>query len=378
MVNGLNHPRKKLGLIVNPLAGIGGRVGLKGSDGALTVERARELGATPEAPGRAIETLQALSPIREQFELYTYPAEMGEAEARACGFTPIVLGRIEAGRTTAADTRQAALDLRAAGVDLILFVGGDGTARDIYAALGNDYPVLGVPAGVKIHSSVYAINPKRAADVVVEFIQGAITLREMEVMDIDEDQFRLGRVSARLYGYLKVPFEQRFVQRAKAGSAASAENARPIAMAVVQRMENEPDFYYVLGTGTTVRAVGQELGIDKTLLGVDVVYRGELLGKDLNESQLLEILEGKPARIVVTVIGGQGYIFGRGNQQISPRVIRQVGRENLIVIATQQKLLSLNGPLLVDTGDPDLDRHLSGYTRVITGYRDETVWKIEC
>jgi predicted polyphosphate/ATP-dependent NAD kinase len=377
MING-HDTHKKLGLIVNPLAGIGGKVGLKGSDGQLTVEKALELGATPESSRRAIEALQGLTPLKDQIQLYTYPAEMGEAEALTCGFTPIVLGEIDRGHTTAADTKKAAREMRMAGIDLILFVGGDGTARDIFEAIGDQYPALGIPAGVKIHSSVYAINPKRAAELIVEFLKGNATMRDMEVMDIDEELFRAGRVSARLYGYLKIPFVRRFVQGAKAGSASPSENLKSMAMAIVQLMEQEQLFYYVLGTGTTVKAVGDELGIDKTLLGVDVVFNKSLVGKDLNERQLLELLAGKPAKIVVTVIGGQGYIFGRGNQQLSPKVIRMVGKQNLIVVASQQKLLSLNGPLLVDTGDPDLDQTLTGYIRVITGYREETVWKIEC
>jgi len=196
-----------------------------------------------------------------------------------------------------------------------------------------------------------------------------------EVMDIDEDQFRAGRVSARLYGYLSVPFERRLVQGAKAGSSGSSESAKAIAEHIVDRMRD--DYYYILGPGTTVKAVGDELGIDKTLLGVDLVHRKQLVGKDLNERQLLKRIAGKKVKIVVTVIGGQGYIFGRGNQQISPRVIREVGKSNLIVVSTQSKLVSLNSPLLVDTGDYELDESLSGYIRVITGYNEESVWKVE-
>ncbi len=372
-----NRSKQKLGLIVNPLAGIGGRVGLKGSDGQLIVDKALELGAVPAAPRRAIETLKALSPLKDQIELYTCSAEMGEDEALACGLTPSVISHIETGHTTAEDTKRAAQAMRAQGVELILFAGGDGTARDIYEAIGDQYPVLGIPAGVKIHSSVYAINPKRAAELVREYLKGNAQLRDMEVMDIDEELFRSGRVSARLYGYLKIPFERRLVQGSKDGNVSPRENLSAIAMEVVQLMEEEDQFYYILGTGTTVKAIGDELGIDKTLLGVDVVYRKKLVGKDLNEKQLLQLLDGKPARIVVTVIGGQGYIFGRGNQQLSPEAIRLVGLKNLIVIATQQKLLSLDGPLLVDTGEADLDRSLAGYMRVITGFREVTVWKID-
>ena len=353
----------KLGLIVNPLAGIGGRVGLKGSDGQDTVEKAMALGAVPVAPTRAIEALRELSSLREKVDLLTYPSEMGEDEARESGFAPLVLGRIMPGNTTASDTRRAAREMAECKVDLLLFAGGDGTARDIYEAIGARVPVLGIPAGVKIHSSVYAVNPRRAAELVREFLKGRAPLREMEVMDIDEDLFREGRVSARFYGYMRVPFERRLVQGAKASSSGFAESPREIAKFVVDNMDKV--HYYILGSGTTVKAIGDELGIDKTLLGVDLVYRKQLVGKDLNERQLLELVAGKKAKIVVTVIGGQGYIFGRGNQQISPRVIREVGEGNLIVVSTQSKLVSLNGPLLVDTGDYELDESLSGYIRVI-------------
>jgi len=368
--------KKKLGLIVNPLAGIGGRVGLKGSDGITTVKKAFALGAEILSPKRAIETLQELVPSKDEFDLITYPKEMGEDEAKQCGFSPIVLGNIISGKTTAEDTRSAAREMGNFGVDLIIFVGGDGTARDIYNAIGDKIAALGIPSGVKIHSSVYAVNPHRAAELIKMYIQGLASVREMEVMDIDEDLFRHGQVSAKLYGYLHVPYERRLVQSAKAASSGSSDNLGAIAEAVVDNMID--DYCYILGPGTTVKAIGDELKIDKTLLGVDLVYRKQLIGKDLNEQQLLDMIDGKKAKIVVTVIGGQGYIFGRGNQQISPCVIKKVGKQNLIVVATKNKLLSLQGPLLVDTGDSECDRYLSGYIRVIIGYNEEAAWKIEC
>lgn len=367
--------KKKLGFIVNPLAGIGGKVGLKGSDGSDIVAKAFALGADIVSPGRAIETLKGLLIEKDRFHLITYPDEMGEKEAKDSGYNPTVLGSIEAGKTTAKDTQRAVKEMKDYGVDLIVFVGGDGTARDIYEAINTDIPVMGVPAGVKIHSSVYAVNPRRAAHLIKAFLDGRAPTREMEVMDIDEDLFRRGQVSARLYGYLKVPFERRLIQGAKSPSIGSGENIQKIAAAVVERMEE--DHHYILGPGTTVKAIGDILGIDKTLLGIDMVYQKKLIGKDLNETQLLDLIDGKNVKIVVTVIGGQGYIFGRGNQQISPSVIRAVGKENIIVVAAKNKLISLNGSLLVDTGDTECDKYLSGFVRVITGFNEETVWKVE-
>jgi predicted polyphosphate/ATP-dependent NAD kinase len=282
--------------------------------------------------------------------------------------------------TTADDTQRAARDLLAAGVDLILFAGGDGTARNICAAIGDEVPVIGVPAGVKIHSAVYATTPAAAGDVCCLCLHerpAAVQLRECEVMDIDEEAFRENRVSAQLYGYMSVPCARGLTQSAKAGGVAGEQRAlNDIATEVVAGME--PDALYILGPGTTTRTVMERLGLPKTLLGVDAVRDGALAGADLTEGQLLELAAAAPrAYIVVTVIGGQGHIFGRGNQQISPAVMRAAGPGNVIVIATQTKLLSLEGrPLLVDTGDPALDEQLSGYVKVVTALGERTMYKV--
>ena len=226
----------------------------------------------------------------------------------------------------------------------------------------------------KIHSSVYAISPRRAAELVREHLLGRARTREMEVMDVDEDLFRSGRVSAHLYGYLRVPFERRLLQGAKAVSSGSGDDLQGLAAHVIDGMDD--DTLYVLGPGSTVKAIGDALEIDKTTLGVDVVFRRQLVVKDANEEQILGAIDGRRARIVVTAIGGQGFIFGRGNQQISPPVIRRVGKEGIVVVATQGKLLALDGPLLVDTGDAECDASLCGYVRVITGYDTISIWKV--
>ena len=428
--------RRRLGLIVNPVAGVGGRVGLKGSDGLEIVRQALALGAVREAPHRAELALARLARLREYIEIVTCPGEMGEAEARACGFEPVVLEGVSGangasgapdangalgatGRsgdgphvglpdgtplTTADDTVAAARALRDGGVDLLLFAGGDGTARDVYRALGAgaELPVLGVPAGVKIHSAVYATTPARAGELAALFLHerpAAVRLRESEVMDIDEDAFRDDRVSARLYGYLQVPYERSMVQGAKAGGVAGdAVVLHAIAADVVGGMA--PGVVYLLGPGTTTRAVAETLDVQKTLLGVDAVCDRRLIGADLSERQILEIIAATgpvatglaatgpatsgssspgvaPVRIVVPVIGGQGHIFGRGNQQLSAAVIDRVGPENVIVVASQTKLLSLRGgPLLVDSGDPLLDARFSGYLRVVTDFGRRTMYRV--
>jgi predicted polyphosphate/ATP-dependent NAD kinase len=367
----------KLGLIVNPIAGMGGRVGLKGTDGQETLNKARMLGAVSTAPNRTVEALEKLAPLKDSIEIITYPNEMGENEAREAGFEPTVIGAITPGNTTSEDTRAAASEIKDLGVDLILFAGGDGTARDIHAAVDGEIPVLGIPAGVKIQSGVFAINPARAGDIAARFMRGDLTtVRELEVMDIDEEAYRANRLSARLYGYLRVPFEEALVQGSKEATGGSEEiSLEAIASEVVEEMND--DTFYIIGPGTTTKPIAEELGIEKTLLGVDVVENGRLVASDVNEEALLELIEGRRVKIIVTVIGGQGFIFGRGNQQISPEVIRRVGAENLIIVASPGKLATLKGrALLVDTGDPEVDEMLSGYRKVVIGYARRSVYKV--
>jgi len=370
----------RLGLIINPIAGIGGRVGLKGSDGAEIQKKALELGAVPQAPGRAIEALERLKAV-EGLQIVTYPGEMGEDAARACSFEPEVIGSITPGQTTAQDTRDAASEMQRQSVDLLLFAGGDGTARDIYRAVGTGLPVLGIPAGVKIHSAVYATHPRSAGQLAALYLQGKVAgLREVEVMDIDEEAFRQNVLSVRLYGYLKIPFRTSLVQSQKMPSTGEASALAAIAEDVVTKMEE--GVLYIIGPGTTTRAIAEEMGLDKTLLGVDAVLNHELVARDASESQLLALLDengdGK-VKIVVTPIGGQGYLFGRGNQQISPQVIERVGREKVIAVSTPEKLYALGSqPLLVDTGSQVVDEMLSGYLTVVTGYNERAVRKVAC
>ena len=370
--------KQKLGLIVNPIAGMGGSVGLKGSDGAEILQAARDLGATPNAPRRAVDGLARLRNIRDDLELITYPGEMGADEAVACGFEPTILGSIQSGATTAADTEAAVRDLLQSGVNLLLFAGGDGTAVNIYHSIGGaSTPVIGIPSGVKMHSAVFAVHPRAGGDVALMYLTGRTrTMREAEVMDIDEQAFRAGRVSARLYGYLNVPVVPTLIQFLKSGSRGGAEaSLEAIAHDIIDDMRE--DCIYVIGPGTTTRTIMVELGLEYTLLGVDVVWGRKLIGKDVNEQQLLELIEGRNAVLVITPIGGQGFLFGRGNQQLSPAVIRVVGRENIVVVATMDKIIALEGrPLLVDTGDDRVDEMLAGYVRVTTGYREQTVYRV--
>ena len=394
---------RRLGFIVNPLAGIGGRVGLKGSDGAEVVRRARELGAQPFAPHRAGEALAALLGRAPGVMVMAAAGQMGEDEARALGVEPVVVGSAPATGTTAADTRDAARAMHALGVDLLLFAGGDGTARDICDAVGDGVVVLGIPSGCKMHSAVYAATPAAAGELAAAYLQGRVRrVVELEVMDIDEEAFRHDIVTARLYGYLRVPDERRLTQGAKIGGGTSDQlSARLIAQRVVAEMR--PGGLYFIGPGTTTRAVMDELGLPNTLLGVDAVALDaegipRLLAADAPESRLLELLDdasrpapqpdaarggssrtvpAPPPTIIVTVIGGQGYIFGRGNQQLSPEVIRRVGREHIRVIASRNKINALPlHRLRVDTGDPGVDALLRGYVRVTVSGGEEAVLRV--
>ncbi len=372
--------RKRLGLIVNPIAGMGGRVALKGSDGEETIRRAKELGAIPISPQRTMEALKRMITIKDHIELFTYPYSMGQEEAKESGFDPIVVGSIKKGETSSSDTQMAAKEMAELRVDLLLFAGGDGTARDIYDAIGDSLAVLGIPAGVKIHSAAYAINPFMAGELGAMYLKGSTSLlHEVEVMDIDEKLLREeDRVSAKLYGYLKIPCDRRLTQGPKQASCAGEHEmamTQTIAERIVENMED--DCLHIIGPGTTTRAVMERLGLRNTLLGVDVLKGKKLLANDVTATELFRLIEKKKAKIIITPIGGQGYIFGRGNQQISPEIIQKVGVKNIIVIATPSKIFSLMlKPLLVDTGDEDVNQMLRGYVRVVTGYGEEMVCKV--
>lgn len=369
---------KAIGLVVNPVAGMGGKVGLKGTDGPEIVEKARALGARPESALKAGHALRALESIRDRVKLVTCPGVMGEDIARRCGFDPELIN-VTGTPSTAEDTEKAVREMVRLGVDLVLFAGGDGTARNIYHVLkeNKSTPVIGIPAGVKIHSAVYATTPRNAGELTRLYLaEGSLPLRKAEVMDIDEKAFREGRLSARLYGYLWVPCAGDLMQHLKVGGVGSEESVLDaIAEQVVEKMER--DVVYIVGPGSTTGPIMEKLGLGNTLLGVDVIENGRLLAADAGEEQILELIEGKKAKIIVTVIGGQGYIFGRGNQQISAEVIRRVGRKNIIVVATREKVLSLDyNKLLADTGDEEVNRMLCGYIKVITGYREELVYPV--
>jgi predicted polyphosphate/ATP-dependent NAD kinase len=367
---------KIVGFIINPISGMGGKVGLKGTDGKDTLRSAINLGAEPVAPIRAREALMALKGVKNSFKLVTYPFEMGEYEAIECDFKPFVIGSIERGETTAIDTKKAVHEMIDLGADIIVFVGGDGTARDIFDVVDREIPILGIPSGVKVHSAVFAYKPEIAARILIRFLWDELPLKEVEIMDVDEEAFREGRISAKLFGYALTPYEPELFQGMKMATPTTEleiYNQAAIATYIIEEMK--PHIIYIIGPGTTTRTIGDLLDEDKTLLGVDIFKNKKIIAKDVNENQLLVNLKDSKSKIIVTPIGGQGFIFGRGNQQISPKIIRLVGIENIIVISTKQKLRNLKS-LKVDTGDTELDNHFSGYIRVVTDYREERVIRI--
>jgi predicted polyphosphate/ATP-dependent NAD kinase len=401
---------------------MGGRVALKGTDGVF--REALKRGAKPVSPSRAVEFLNALKRSFENAsnfpETITCGGKMGEEEADSAGVRVSQILKIPVNKalrneradvsgevtpsgfgTKAEDTKAAVKEFIERNVDLIVFVGGDGTARDVLdalneskrqvrlkgkdekSAIANDTssslpppPVLGVPSGVKMYSGVFALNPVDAAEIVSLFSEGKAEIDELEVMDIDEEAFRKGQLSMHLYGYMRCPYVPMRSQASKEVSPEiidEKENQEAIAKTIIEVMDAEG--LYLLGPGTTVKSLADMLKVKKTLLGVDVYYKGRVVAADATEETILSELEkhggGRNTWIIVSPIGRQGIIFGRGNQQLSPKVIRNVNKDHIIVSATRAKIRDLDGGTLkVDTGDKSVDDMLKGYIKVLTDYRE--------
>ncbi|WP_113719021.1 ATP-NAD kinase family protein [Arthrobacter dokdonensis] len=375
-----------VGLIVNPIAGLGGPSGHKGSDAADIREIARSSGYALTSPTRARRAIAQLTTLLEhtgrRLHLYTGPGMLGDDSTQGlCTKTVLGLGTggTAVGDTgNASDTRLLARLLVDVGVDVILFAGGDGTARDVLDAVGGTIPVLGIPTGVKIYSAVFALTPTAAGSLAAAWLAGDDrAVADREVVDIDEDLLRAGLASPALYGTLSVPVDPSRLQARKAATPASDANAvRALARAFVRGMD--PDRTYILGPGGTTNAIGAELGLDTTRLGVDVVRDGALVVADADAHALDSMLNAgfnsSSATVVLTPLGGQGFVVGRGNQQVTARILSRVP---LQIVATDGKLASLAGrPLWVDSGDDDVDARLSGYAKVFTGAGTHTVYPV--
>lgn len=385
-----------IGVIVNPVAGVGGPAGLAGSDGVAVQLEALRRGGRARAAERATAALRVLAAARPGLDVLTAAGPLGEDAVRAAGLTPRVVytpsprarslpakgtmsslsgrgsdgdvpfGAAE-GATTGDDTARAAAALHAAGASLVLFAGGDGTARDVARGLPSGVPMLGIPAGVKMYSGCFAVGPAAAGALAADWLTRRLALAEAEVLDLDEDLLRAGRPEPLLFALVPVPVSAGRTQARKAPTPAGAREAvRRAAAGAADRMR--PGTRYLLGPGGTTAELGRLLGLDTSPLGVDIVHDGRLIARDVTERQAYEAVTGHDAQAIVTVIGGQGFLLGRGNQQLSARVIAALGADPLLVVATEQKLIDLAGrPLLVDTGDPALDERLAGHVTVITG-----------
>ena len=374
----------KIGFVVNPFAGIGGCVALKGSDGQDIVELALSRGARPQAETRAEQAMQQIS-TEKSFSIYTAANAMGENTLRTLGLPYEVIYQA-AEQTSAVDTRNTVHAFIDKQVDLIVFAGGDGTARDVLDCLatehGSSIPVIGIPAGVKIHSAVYALTPSHAGELINLALAGEpLSLHEAQVMDLDEQAFRAGKVNAKCYGYLKVPVDDTRMQLIKQGGLNLEEIViQDIAADVIETME--PGVYYLIGSGSTTAEIMNQLSLPNTLLGVDIILDHELIASDVDERSISDIINGHRTKMVLTIIGGQGHVFGRGNQQLSVKVISQIinqeaGRDNIIIVASNEKLRSLETrPMISDTGDTALDERLAGLYSVVTGYQQKTLYRL--
>jgi len=380
-----------IGLVINHYAGIGGRVGLKGSDGAEIREQAFKLGAKKLAFDKALLCFKQFGEYCNEVKVFTAAGEMGEKlclklnlKHQIVTYKEITSRSFDSLRTNteyftnAEDTKLLVTELCKLGMDIILFVGGDGTARDVCNAINEEQLVLGIPAGVKIHSGVYSVSPEAAGKLMIDLLLGKmVSVQQADVVDLNEEEYRAGRVKTKYYGEMSVPSSQVYMQSVKHGSMQTEElELIDIASDVIEEMQD--DVYYVIGSGTTCAAIMDELNLKNTLLGSDVIFNNELYLEDATEKDLLNLLEKSQKVIfILTVIGGQGHILGRGNHQISPEVIIKAGWSSFNIIATKSKLSELQGrPLQVDTGDAELDHKLFGLKKITTGYHEKVLYPV--
>jgi len=371
------NPLKKIGLIVNPIAGLGGMAGLKGTDGQEIIDKAISLGVEPMSGAKTKIALKEVHSLRSHFSLITCPGIMGEDIATELGFEFELVGVRNSKITSSENTRTAVEKMISAKVDLILFSGGDGTARDIYSSLKTSIPALGIPTGVKIQSSVFAISPSHAGKLCNAFLMNdAIKYREGEVIDLNEENYRQGLISTSLYGYLKVPYKKDFVQNVKSGTPKNEQYIQQaIANDMAEKMDN--NILYLIGPGSTTKALTDHLKIKGSLLGIDIVKNKKLVAQDVNFKEIIRLSREEDVGLIITPIGGQGFLLGRGNQQLTPIVLNTIEKKNIFILATLQKLISLkNQPLFVDTGNLELNQKLGGYYKIITGYHQSTVYKV--
>lgn len=364
------------GLIVNPVAGVGGPKGLKGSDGTLAGS-ALDKGAVLTSGHRACEAFDSLI-AEAQDELLNLPdimtcsGSMGEDALRLSGYRNFTIVYEVNDQTTGRDTTEAARVMKERGADIIVFSGGDGTARDVVRGVGEDFPVIGIPAGVKMYTGVFLNRPSDLGRAMLDILINGLRTTKVELLDFDrsseDPSIGVGR-----YGRATIPVLQS-IQAGKSEYPAEEEDLEGICSYLIEKMQN--DTYYVMGTGSTVKAAVRMLGYVTPSLGVDIILGREMEASDVTDTDILSLLhKGKRICVVVTPLGGNGFIFGRGNQQISPAFLSSIEREDLIILATREKINRL-GVLRVDTGNAQLDSSLKGLVEVITGYASRKICEV--
>ena len=370
----------RIGILANPDAGLGGRLGLKGSDGQA--ELARSKGAEDRSGPRLESMLAHFSRIHRaessQIEWITSTGRMGTE------WIPVELeiGTISEvhqspGKTSASDTQDAVARLLENGIDLLVYSGGDGTTRDIVSSLSDsetpELPVIGVPSGVKMHSGCFASSPKAAAEVLSAWIQGDLLVSSTEVLDLDEELYRKGKWVVRLYAEAFSPNSPRWMQGSK--ELIQTESEEEIIIGLSNHIEEsivEEGHLVIWGSGGTLREIGGNIGFELTTLGIDATIGSEKVGTDLAESGIIEILDSHdgPVTLLLSPMGGQGFLIGRGNLQLSPSVLSSIGIDNILGVVTPAKLLTVRA-LRIETGDDSLDQEFASkrYMKVLQGYR---------
>lgn len=363
---------KKIGVVINPIAGMGGSVGLKGTDGFEILEEAVKRGAIRHSEERTIDALKILK--TSSTVIFSCEGNMGGdiLTRLGIGYNSV---KEAADITTERDTIETVERFLKEKVDLIVFAGGDGTARNVCEVVADKIPVIGVPTGVKIHSPVFCITPFAAADLLKQFTKGKINqFKEAEVIDLNEEDYRKEKINTKLFGYMKIPYDSKLVQCKKTGSS-SNEKRSQIAIAEFVIEDMKKDEIYLIGAGSTTKAITDRLNIKGSLLGIDAVKNKKIIGKDLQENEIINLIDNEIVNLVITPIGGQGFIFGRGNQQLSGKILNQINKKKILIVSAKEKLNSLMGKnLLIDTGNEVINKYLRGYYKVLTGYHEFTFY----
>ena len=373
----------KIGFVVNPIAGMGGKVGLKGTDGVL--KQAIKLGAKPVAVNKAYETMKSFilyNSKKDEIKWFTCSGKMGGDILKKAGLENIEIVYSPSSKgTTSNDTKNACKKFLKKKVDLILFCGGDGTARDIFEIVKNKILILGIPSGVKMHSGVFGITANASAKMLYEYVNKRLTIGDAEIMDLDEEKYRKGEWNIRLFGIAKGIVEPTYIQVGKTTfeSVSDDEIKDELADHIIDEIEKNRDILYLFGSGGTIDYIARKIGIKNTLLGIDAVYNNKLIGSDLNEKGILRLLNKfNKIKVILSPIGAQGFILGRGNLQLSSKAIKKIGLDNIIIVSTPAKLAST--PVIrVDTGDKKLDNMFAEkeFIMVVIGYRLSRVVKIQ-